>query len=84
MNEKLRKKITKALKILDLNDRDLRTIAIYCNLNNPHHLVSLGGYPNKTVLTELKSMEKEGLVSCQIKWLHTTKKMRYELWSLIR
>lgn len=83
MSEKLRKEITKALKILPLNDRDLRTIAIYCNPNNPGHEVSLGGYTNKTVLIELESMEKKGLISRQKKWLFTTKKKEYELWSLI-
>lgn len=86
MNEKLRKEITKALEILALNDRDLRTISIYCNPNNPHHLVSLGGYPNKIILNELETMEKENLIFQQSKKLNMGYGQglkKFILWSLI-
>ena len=85
-NNKLRKEIKKALRLLTLNDRDLRTIAIFCNPNNFHHVKSLGGFPNKEILDELKGMEKEGLVYSQTKLLprstvgHNMKK--YILWTL--
>lgn len=84
---KLRKEITKVLTILDLNDRDLRTISIYCNLNNFHHAKMLGGYPNKEVLNELKTMEKENLIFHQKKNLPTGlygSKNEYILYSLIQ
>lgn len=75
----LRDKIIKVLKILDLHDRDLRGICIYCNPNNIHHKTSIGGHPNKTVLNEIKVMEKEGLIS------HITKTVcgnKYVLYTL--
>lgn len=84
----LTEELLQGLKMLSENDRDLRTLAIFCNPNNPHHAISLGGFPKSVVLKKLEELEKKGIVSRRKKMLstldYTQRKIEYELWSLIK
>ena len=82
--KELKKEILHGLKNLEENDKDIRTLVIWCNPNN---IRGADRDLRPKVLEILEDLKKKGIVTRKKKKLsvytqHHSKK-EYELWSLI-
>ena len=63
----LKNELIKGLKVLDENDRDLRTLTIFCN---PNFIRGADRDIKPEILKMLNKMEKQGKISKKKKKIH--------------